>query len=185
MKMNFKKLVYSAVFAALACVCTMMIRIPTPGTSGYIHPGDAVVILSGVFLGPVYGGLAAGIGSMLADFFGGYMIYVPMTFAFKFGIAFTTGLIYRKLIATRKSRQLAIFLGGIMDIIFVVGAYTIVEIPLYTLAGALASVPAKFVQSIGGLVLASVLFPVLHAIPELNKMSTESAKIKKAETAEK
>ena len=50
----------TALFAALACVATMSIRIPTPGTGGYIHPGDAIVILSGIILGPVYGMLAGG-----------------------------------------------------------------------------------------------------------------------------
>ena len=44
----------------------MSIRIPTPGTGGYIHPGDAIVILSGVILGPAYGFLAAGIGSCMS-----------------------------------------------------------------------------------------------------------------------
>ena len=53
MNSNLKKIVMTALFAALACVATMSIRIPTPGTGGYIHPGDAIVILSGVVLGPV------------------------------------------------------------------------------------------------------------------------------------
>ena len=44
-RFSTKKLVLSALFAALACVATMSIRIPTPGTGGYIHPGDAIVIL--------------------------------------------------------------------------------------------------------------------------------------------
>ena len=52
MNSNLKKIVMTALFAALACVATMSIRIPTPGTGGYIHPGDAIVILSGVVLGP-------------------------------------------------------------------------------------------------------------------------------------
>ena len=47
MNSNLKKIVMTALFAALACVATMSIRIPTPGTGGYIHPGDAIVILSG------------------------------------------------------------------------------------------------------------------------------------------
>ena len=64
----------TALFAALACVATMSIRIPTPGTGGYIHPGDAIVILSGVVLGPSYGLLAAGIGSAMSDLLGGYFI---------------------------------------------------------------------------------------------------------------
>ena len=59
MKFNTQKLVLTALFAALTCVATMIIRIPTPGTGGYIHPGDALVILSGIILGPLYGFLAA------------------------------------------------------------------------------------------------------------------------------
>ena len=35
----------TALFAALACVATMSIRIPTPGTGGYIHPGDHFSVL--------------------------------------------------------------------------------------------------------------------------------------------
>lgn len=52
---KLRKIIMSALFAALACVATMIIKIPTPGTSGYIHPGDAIVILSGAILGPVWG----------------------------------------------------------------------------------------------------------------------------------
>ena len=55
MKSNLKKIVTAALLAAFACVATMSIRIPTPGTGGYIHPGDAIVILSGVILGPSCG----------------------------------------------------------------------------------------------------------------------------------
>ena len=65
---SVKNLAAAALFAALSCVFTMAIRIPTPGTGGYIHPGDAVVILSGIFLDPVTAFLAAGIGSCMADF---------------------------------------------------------------------------------------------------------------------
>ena len=83
MKFNTQKLVLTALFAALTCVATMIIRIPTPGTGGYIHPGDALVILSGIILGPLYGFLAAGLSSCLSDFLGGYFFYVPATFLIK------------------------------------------------------------------------------------------------------
>ena len=97
MNSNLKKIVMTALFAALACVATMSIRIPTPGTGGYIHPGDAIVILSGVVLGPSYGLLAAGIGSAMSDLLGGYFVYVPITFVIKGLIALFSGLVYRKL----------------------------------------------------------------------------------------
>lgn len=48
---TIKKLVFAALFAALSCAATMVIRIPTP-IGGYIHAGDAVVLLSAFLLGP-------------------------------------------------------------------------------------------------------------------------------------
>ena len=59
---NIKKLVTAALLAAMTCVATMIIKIPTP-TFGYIHPGDGFVLLCGVVLGSLPGALAAGIGS--------------------------------------------------------------------------------------------------------------------------
>lgn len=69
-----RTLVLAALFAALACVATMVIQIPSP-MNGYVNLGDCFVLLAGWVLGPVYGSLAAGIGSALADMFTGYMHY--------------------------------------------------------------------------------------------------------------
>ena len=91
---KLKKIVLTALFAALSCVATMSIKLPTPGTGGYIHPGDAMVILSGVVLGPWWGLLAGGIGSAMADLLGGYFVYVPITFAIKGLVAVCAGLLY-------------------------------------------------------------------------------------------
>lgn len=46
---TLKKLVMAALFAALACVATMSIKIPTPGTSGYIHPVMRLLFLPALF----------------------------------------------------------------------------------------------------------------------------------------
>lgn len=168
---NLKKIVMTALFAALACVATMSIRIPTPGTGGYIHPGDAIVILSGVILGPVWGLLAAGIGSAMADLLGGYFVYVPITFAVKGIVAFAAGMIYQRVGKTPKSRYTAVVLGGIADIIFVAGGYFLCEIPLYGASSAAASVPANLIQGISGLIIAFVLYPVLLAVPDIREMA--------------
>ncbi|MBS6196689.1 MAG: ECF transporter S component [Clostridiales bacterium] len=174
MKMDFKKLVLTALFAALACVATMAIRIPTPGTNGYIHPGDAVVILAGIILGPMCGFLAGGIGSAMADLLGGYFIYVPITFAIKGLIALIAGFIYQKMGKSRKSRYAGVILGGITDIVLVAGGYFLCESPMYGMAAAAASVPANLIQGVGGLVIALVLYPVLIAIPDVRQMSAAS-----------
>lgn len=174
MKTNLKKLVMTALFAALACVATMSIRIPTPGTNGYIHPGDAVVILSGIILGPVYGLLAGGIGSAMADLLGGYFVYVPITFVIKGLIALIAGLIYQKAGKTKTSRYVGVVLGGIVDIILVAGGYFLCESFMYGAAGAAASIPANIIQGIGGLVIFLILYPILIAIPDIRQMTAGS-----------
>lgn len=168
MNSNLKKIVMTALFAALACIATMSIRIPTPGTGGYIHPGDAIVILSGIVLGPVYGLLAGGIGSAMSDLLGGYFVYVPITFAIKGLVALVSGLIFQKLGKDNKSRYMAVILGGIVDIIFVAGGYFICELPMYG-SGAAASIPANIIQGVSGLIIACVLYPVLIAIPDVRQ----------------
>lgn len=171
---NLKQTVMTALFAALACVATMSIRIPPPGTGGYIHPGDAIVILSGVILGPVWGLLAAGIGSAMADLLGGYFIYVPITFAVKGLIAFIAGMIYHRLGKTSKTQYTAVILGGITDIILVAGGYFLCEIPLYGVSAAAASIPANLIQGLGGLIIAFVLYPLLLAVPDIRKITYHS-----------
>ena len=168
MNNNLKKLILAALFAALSCVATMSIRIPTPGTSGYIHPGDAIVILSGVILGPVWGFLAGGIGSALSDLIGGYFIYVPITFVIKGLVALAAGLLYQKVGKNQKSRYIAVILGGVADIILVAGGYFVCEFFIYG-AGAAASIPANIIQGVGGLVISCILYPILISSPNVRQ----------------
>lgn len=170
MNHSTKKIILAALFAALACVATMSIRIPTIGTGGYIHPGDAIVILCGVILGPVWGFLAAGIGSCMADLLGGYFVYVPITLIIKGLVAFFSAFAYQKLAKSEKMRYVGVAAGGILDIILVAGGYFLCEYVMYG-AGAASSIPANLVQGISGLVLSLVLYPVLMAVPEVKHMT--------------
>ena len=175
MNNNLKILILAALFAALSCVATMSIRIPTPGTSGYIHPGDAIVILSGVILGPVWGFLAGGIGSALSDLIGGYFIYVPITFVIKGLVALAAGLLYQKVGKNQKSRYIAVILGGVADIILVAGGYFVCEFFIYG-AGAAASIPANIIQGVGGLVISCILYPILISIPNVRQTAVTAGK---------
>ncbi|MCC8025599.1 MAG: ECF transporter S component [Clostridium sp.] len=157
-----KKLVMAALFAALACVATMSIRIPTPGTGGYIHPGDAVVILCGIFLDPVSAFLAAGIGSCMADMLGGYFIYVPITFAIKGLVAYLSSRLYHSLMQRGANVYGAVAACGVIDMAVVAGGYCLCEIFLYGLGAALASVPSNLIQGASGLIISSALYPLLH-----------------------
>ena len=74
---KIRKLVLAALLAALVCVATMVVQIPSP-MQGYVNLGDCFVLLSGWLLGPWYGFAAGGIGSMLADIFLGYAHYASL-----------------------------------------------------------------------------------------------------------
>lgn len=174
MDSKLKRTVMAALFAAFACVATMSIRIPTPGTGGYIHPGDAVVILAGVILGPGYGLLAAGIGSALADLIGGYFFYVPITFVIKGAVAFTAGMLYQRFGKTAKSRLAAVLLGGVGDIVLVAGGYFLCESLIYGVAASAASVPANLIQGVSGLVIGLLLYPVLMTVPDIRRIAQEA-----------
>ena len=82
MRGTTKKIVFAAMFAALACVATMLVKIPSP-LKGYINLGDCMVLAAGFLLSPLYGFLAAGLGSALADLFAGYATYAVATFLIK------------------------------------------------------------------------------------------------------
>lgn len=169
MDKKFKNLIYAALFAALTCIATMVIRIPTPGTGGYIHPGDSIVILSGIFLGPMYGSLSAGIGSAMADIIGGYFFYAPATFLIKGITALLCGYVYEYLAKSRKSCYLAVFLCGLIDMAVISGGYYLFEMFFYGVKGALASIPANLIQGISGLILSISLYPILISIPGFSR----------------
>ena len=89
MKRNvLNKTVWAGLFIALTVVATMVIQVPSP-TGGYVNAGDVLVILGGFVLGPLWGAVAAGAGSALADIFAGYIIYAPATFVIKGLMALT------------------------------------------------------------------------------------------------
>lgn len=147
-------------FAALTFVATYIIKIPTPGTGGYIHPGDAFVVLSGIILGPVWGGAAAAIGSALSDILGGYFVYAPITFLIKGICALGSGIIFRSAYGRIRHDTVRVVLCGVFSTIVVAGGYLLFELFIYG-KGAIASVPANLVQGLSGLVISALLYPVI------------------------
>ena len=111
-------LVTAALFAALGCVSTTVIKVPSP-TGGYMNLGDTAVLLGAYFLGPAYGALAGGTGPALADLLGGYPMYVPGTLVIKAVTAVTAGLLYRLL--RRRGTPGVIACGAAGEAVMVLG----------------------------------------------------------------
>ncbi len=98
-----KKLVLNGVMIALVFLATYFTRIPTPLPGGYFNLGDAVILVSAVFLGPL-GGLAAGaIGSGLADLAAGALLFAPITFVVKGLEGLIVGLLAVNCLKTAKA----------------------------------------------------------------------------------
>jgi uncharacterized membrane protein len=160
------KLVTAALMAALTCVATMLLPITIPNTNGgYIHPGDAFVLLSGIILGPLYGGLAGGIGSMLADIFFGSFIYAPATLVIKALAAIIGAFSYRYI------KKGSVILAGVFVGITVTIGYFIYESIIYSsLAAALYNSQFNLIQNVMGILLASLLLPLIKKVPQINAM---------------
>lgn len=160
-------LVIAALFAALTCITTMAMPIHLPSNFGYIHPGDGFVIMSGIILGPIYGPLAAGIGSFLADLILGYAAYAPITFIIKFLAAFAASIIYRN--SYKLSSILSVILSGIFAGIIVTSGYFTFDYLTIGYPTAIANVTPNLVQNTFGVIISSVLFPVLKKIPQIRE----------------
>lgn len=94
---KLRKTVFAALFAAIICVATIVVQIPSPATNGFFNLGDCFVIIAGQLLGVGFGALAAGIGSCLADVFAGYVSFAPGTFVIKAVMGAVVALIYKAL----------------------------------------------------------------------------------------
>ena len=95
-KITVKETAFVGILAAMVYVTSAYIQIPIPTAIGNtrLHVGNVMCLLSGLLLGPIKGGLAAGIGSMFFDLTNpAYIASAPFTFAFKFAMAWICAMI--------------------------------------------------------------------------------------------
>ncbi len=192
MSVNTKKLVLASLFTALTFIGTFAIKIQTP-TFGYIHPGDCFVLLCAFFIGGPLGGLCAGAGSALSDLVSGYALWVPGTFVIKFLVALTAFHSFsalKRLFAPditgnagqspviKKYPAGLVMLSGLAGELVMVAGYFLYNIIMVSLAAgsfstasvataiaeSAAEIPFNIVQGIFGIVLCTVLYPIIDRI---------------------
>lgn len=169
--MNFKKMIYTALFTALVCVATMVLQIQTPVTNGYINIGDCFVLMSAWILGPFYGAFAGGVGSALADLLLSYAHYVPGTLIVKGLMAVIAALLYRRL--SRRNNYLAQAVSGVVSELWMVAGYFIyASLILGKGLAAASSVPSNLLQGAVGLVAAIALIAALRETKALDGVNT-------------
>ena len=158
--LRIRKLVFTALMAALTYVATMVIQIPSP-MQGYVNLGDCFVLLSGWLLGPWWGGAAAGIGSMLTDLLNGYAHYAPGTLVIKACMAITAALLAR--VMGKKPVGYAVS-GVAAEAVMVAGYFGYAALLLGKGIAAAASIPGNLVQGAVGLVAGFLLLQVARRI---------------------
>lgn len=98
---KFKKLVQTALLAALCFVSFtyLQIKIPLPGGDATsLHIGNAFCVLAALLLGGKYGGMAGAIGMTMADLLDPvYITVAPKTFILKLFIGLITGVVAHKI----------------------------------------------------------------------------------------
>lgn len=160
MRKNTKILVTSALLAALVCVATIVVKIPSP-LKGYINLGDCMVLLSGWILPPAFSFLAAGLGSALADVFSGYFIYAPVTFVIKGLVAVTAYFIFR-LLEKKAKKDIAAVVSGLVAETIMVAGYYIFEGFMYGFGASAVNILPNAIQGAAGIILGVILLKIFR-----------------------
>ncbi len=162
---GLRKLVLTALFAALVAVATMVINIPMVGTQGFVNVGDTMIFVAGIFMGPLVGLLAGGIGSALADLLLAYAHWAPWSLVIKGMEGFLVGALAHGHFRNKR-RPGPITIGAMLVAsIWMVFGYYIAGGIMRGFPVALTSVPGNIVQGLGSIVLA---IPVVHAFRKLD-----------------
>ncbi len=167
-KHKLTKMVIAALFAAIICISTFIVQIPSPATGGYINLGDCFVLIAGIYLGSGYGALAAGLGSALADVLAGYAQYAPATFVIKALMAVAAYVTFRSL--SKKPPTLSkIICGFTAETIMVLGYFAYEAVILKYGAGAAGSIVPNIVQGAVGIAVAAALSAAFDAAIKRSK----------------
>ena len=167
------RLCTAAMFAALICVGTIIIVIPTP-FGGNVNLGDCFILVGAWILGPVYGAAAGAVGSAIADLFSGYALYAPATFIIKGLIGLLAALIAKGIAAKAPTlKNLGYVLGALSGEAVMILGYFVFEATVagYGITGAAANIPYNTVQGMCGMTLGVVLIHIAHKTNLLTKFS--------------
>ncbi len=164
---KIKGMVKTALFTAIIFIMTYTLKIPVSITGGYTHLGDCGIILGVVLLGRKKGTIAAACGAALADFLGGFAVWVVPTLVIKGIMAFVMGTVTEILLPNKKLNWLiGACIGGILQII----GYTTVKVAMLGLEPAVLTILGISFQTVFGIIAASVIITGLTQTKSLQML---------------
>jgi len=160
--------VYTAIFAALICIATMLIRIPIPATGGYANLGDGIILICALIMPPSWAALGAGIGSMTADLLAGYAAYAPATLIIKAGMGWIAAMLFRN-VPEKDTKKLRFFASAMVsEAWMVIGYFAFEGLMLGMGLGAAAGLLGNIGQGVVGILVTAAALPAIKVIK--NKM---------------
>ena len=141
------KITMTALFAALCCIATMVIQIPTP-TNGFINLGDCIVLISG------------------------YAYYAPATFIIKAVMAVCAYYLYKALTGKKSksgktsvmSHIAPVISAFVCEIIMIAGYFAFSAVILGAGLGAVDGIPGNIVQGVAAIIISTILHELIKAI---------------------
>ena len=160
---KIKDMVYTSLLAALICVATFIIKVPTVVTNGYTHLGDGFIFIAVILLGKKNGAWAGAIGASLADLIGGYSFYALPTFIIKGIMALIMGYVINKMPGDNKFKWIfGAILGSIWQII---GYYVVGSVMVGSFISTIMDIPGNIIQSVAGIIVAVIFVTAFKNTP--------------------
>lgn len=148
-----KDIAIEGMMIALVFIGTFYFKIPT--AFGYTHLGDCMIILATCLLGTKRGAIAGALGAGLSDLVGGYTAWIIPTMVFKAAWVIVMGLVaFRLLKKVKYSLLIGAVIGGLVHI----ALYTLIKIPMFGTAYAIATLLTLSLQTLSGIVLGNLIY---------------------------
>ncbi len=167
-KLDAKTIAVLAVMIAVVTVFTLAVRVPIPGTPGYINFSDVAIFFASFAFGPWVGLIASGVGTCVADLIG-----YPQTALLTLVAHGVEGLVAGYLGGRTNSLQ-RMLIGWAAGSVVMVTVYFVGEwvgLAGYTVPQAVAELPFNVLQVIaGGLIGIPLVYAVRRAYPPINQI---------------
>ncbi len=165
------KLCLVGMMAALVFIGTSIkISIPMGASNTMLHLGNIFCLLAALLLGPLFGGLSAGIGSFLFDIMNPlYISGAPFIFVFKFLMAFVCASIAEKNFASTMRVMIGMICGSLTYIVLYVSKNFIKNAFLLKIeihSSFLLTVKSLYISSINAalsIIIAIIIFKIIYA----------------------
>lgn len=160
---KIKNMVYTSLLAALVCVATFSIKVPSVVTNGYVHLGDGFIFIAVILLGSKNGAWAGSIGAALADVLGGYSHYAIPTFIIKGIMALIMGYVINKMPGDNKFKWI---IGAVLGSIWqIIGYYVVGSVMVGSFISTIMDIPGNVIQSVAGIIVAVIFVAAFKNTP--------------------